>query len=56
MLAGESYKLGGDIVVEAGGTPVANLDRLRDIVAGKKPGDELDADDLPGRQEENDRA
>ncbi len=42
VLAGESYKLGGDIVVEAGGVSVTNLDRLRDIVAGKKPGDELD--------------
>ena len=41
MLAGESYNLGGDIIVEAGGTPVASLDRLRDVVAAKKPGDKL---------------
>jgi S1-C subfamily serine protease len=41
VLAGESYNLGGDIIVEAGGTPVASLDRLRDVVAGKKPGDTL---------------
>jgi len=41
-LAGESYNLGGDIIVEAGGTPVGSLDKLRDIVAGKKPGDTLD--------------
>jgi S1-C subfamily serine protease len=39
VLAGESYKLGGDIIVQADGTPVANLDRLRNIVASKKPGD-----------------
>jgi S1-C subfamily serine protease len=41
VLAGESYNLGGDIIVEAGGVPVASLDRLRDVVAGKKPGDKL---------------
>ena len=41
MLAGESYKLGGDIVVAAAGQPVASLDKLRDIVAAKKPGDSI---------------
>ncbi len=41
VLAGESYNLGGDIIVAAGGTPVATLDQLRDIVAAKKPGDKL---------------
>jgi S1-C subfamily serine protease len=41
VLAGESYNLGGDIVVEAGGTPVASLDQLRDVVAAKKPGETL---------------
>ena len=41
VLAGESYNLGGDIIVRAGGVPVASLDRLRDVVAGKKPGDTL---------------
>ncbi len=40
-LAGQSYNLGGDIVVEADGTPVASLARLRDIVNAKKPGDTL---------------
>ncbi|HZO62715.1 MAG TPA: trypsin-like peptidase domain-containing protein [Gaiellaceae bacterium] len=39
VLAGESYDLGGDIVVRADGKPVASLSRLRDIVAAKKPGD-----------------
>jgi S1-C subfamily serine protease len=41
VLAGESYNLGGDIVVEADGTPVASLDKLRDIVAAKQPGETL---------------
>jgi S1-C subfamily serine protease len=39
VLAGESYNLGGDILVGADGTPVESLSRLRDIVAAKKPGD-----------------
>jgi S1-C subfamily serine protease len=42
VLAGESYALGGDIIVEAGGTPVASLDKLRDVVNGKKPGEKLE--------------
>ena len=41
VLAGESYNLGGDIIVGAGGAPVVTLDRLRDVVAAKKPGDKL---------------
>ena len=39
VLAGESYNLGGDILVEADATPVESLSRLRDIVAAKKPGE-----------------
>jgi S1-C subfamily serine protease len=39
VLAGESYNLGGDILVQAGGSPVASLSALRDVVAAKKPGD-----------------
>jgi S1-C subfamily serine protease len=39
VLAGESYNLGGDIIVQADQTPIASLDRLRDVVAAKKPGE-----------------
>ncbi len=39
VLAGESYNLGGDILVQAGGSSVASLSTLRDVVAAKKPGD-----------------
>ena len=55
VLAGESYKLGGDIVVAAAGQPVASLDKLRDIVAAKKPGDSIRRRRLSGRQEEDHR-
>jgi S1-C subfamily serine protease len=41
VLAGETYNLGGDIIVRAGGAPVASLNKLRDVVATRKPGDKL---------------
>jgi S1-C subfamily serine protease len=39
IVEGESYVIGGDIVVAADGRPVATVEALRDIVATKKPGD-----------------
>jgi S1-C subfamily serine protease len=42
LLAGESYRLGGDIIVGASGTSVSSLDELRDRVAAKKPGEKLE--------------
>jgi S1-C subfamily serine protease len=41
VLAGESYNLGGDIVVSADSRPLASLNKLRDLVAAKKPGDTI---------------
>ncbi|HWQ01755.1 MAG TPA: trypsin-like peptidase domain-containing protein [Gaiellaceae bacterium] len=41
VLAGESYNLGGDIIVTADGKPLAGLNTLRDLVAAKKPGDTI---------------
>src|SRR5262249_10479665 len=40
-LAGESYLLGGDLIVSADGVSVNTLARLRDLVAAKKPGDTM---------------
>ena len=40
-LAGESYLLGGDVIVSADGVSVGSLARLRDLVAAKKPGDAM---------------
>ena len=36
VLAGESYNLGGDIVVSADGRPLAGLNTLRDLVAARE--------------------
>ena len=40
-VAGESYKLGGDIIVDVDGMPVHDLAGLRDVVSAKKPGDTI---------------
>jgi len=39
VVAGESWPVGGDLIVRADGTTVASTDRLRSEVAAKKPGD-----------------
>jgi S1-C subfamily serine protease len=40
-VSGESYLLGGDLIVRADGIPVGSVARLRDVLANKKPGDHL---------------
>jgi S1-C subfamily serine protease len=40
-VAGESYWLGGDIIVSADGVPVDSLARLRDLVSARKPNDTI---------------
>ena len=41
VLAGESYQLGGDLVVKVDGMPVTTTERLREIVAQHEPGDSV---------------
>ncbi len=38
VVAGESYTLGGDVIVALGGKRVASLEQLRDLLADHKPG------------------
>jgi len=40
-VSGETYPLGGDLIVSVDSTPVMSLDRLRDVLADKKPGDSV---------------
>ena len=47
-MAGESYNLGGDIVVKVEGSPVNSSERLRELVAEKKPGDTISVEILRG--------
>ncbi len=41
VVQGETYPLGGDIIVGADHKPVANAEQLREAVASHKPGDKL---------------
>jgi S1-C subfamily serine protease len=41
VVQGESYTIGGDIIVAVDGTRTTTYEELRDAVAQKKPGDEV---------------
>jgi S1-C subfamily serine protease len=41
VVSGESWPVGGDLIVSADGVALASIDRLRDLVADKKPGQSL---------------
>ena len=41
IVGGESWRLGGDIIVAVDGTSVTTPERLRGILARKRPGDEI---------------
>lgn len=41
VVAGESYRLGGDVIVTAGGERVTSVGALRDVLAAHRPGDRL---------------
>ncbi len=41
VVSGESYLLGGDILVAVDGRQVASGEDLRDVISAKKPGDQL---------------
>ena len=42
VIAGESFRMGGDVVVSADGTSVSTIDELRDVIAAHKPGDKIE--------------
>jgi S1-C subfamily serine protease len=41
VVEGDSYQLGGDIIVRSDGKPVSSIEQLRDLIANKKPGDRI---------------
>ncbi len=41
VVAGESYVLGGDIIVSFDGKQISSIEQLRDAIAGHKPGDKV---------------
>ncbi len=44
IVGGESWRLGGDIIVAVDGAPVTTPERLRSILARKRPGDEIEVE------------
>jgi S1-C subfamily serine protease len=41
VIAGESFRMGGDVIVAADGKNVSTIDELRDVIAEHKPGDKI---------------
>lgn len=50
VVEGESYRLGGDVIVKAGGQAVASTEQLREIVSQHEPGDTLSIDFYRGSE------
>ena len=42
VVAGETYVLGGDIIVTVDGKKIASIEQLRDVVAVHRPGDKIE--------------
>jgi S1-C subfamily serine protease len=51
VVAGESWQLGGDVIVRADGVRVDSSDRLRDVISAKRPGDTVELDIYRGERE-----
>src|SRR5919106_1492696 len=41
VVAGETYNLGGDIIVSVNGKKISEVEEIRDVIAGRKPGEEI---------------
>jgi S1-C subfamily serine protease len=50
VVAGQSYRIGGDIVVKVDGRPVSEPEDLRDVLAGRKPGDKVSIEAYRGTE------
>jgi S1-C subfamily serine protease len=48
VVAGETYRLGGDIIVKIDGKPVRTAAELREAISAKKPGDEVSVEAFRG--------
>ena len=42
VIAGESFRMGGDVIVSADGKPVSSIDELRDVISTHSPGDKIE--------------
>jgi S1-C subfamily serine protease len=53
VVAGESYMIGGDIIVRADGRELVSTERLREVVSEKEPGDRLKLEIYRGQERES---
>ena len=51
VVAGQSYRLGGDIIVEIDGAPVSAPEDLREAISDKKPGDKITVEAYRGEEQ-----
>jgi len=42
VVAGESFRMGGDVIVAADGKSISTIDQLRDVIGRHKPGDKIE--------------
>jgi S1-C subfamily serine protease len=50
VVSGESWPVGGDLIVSADGVPLSSIDQLRDLIAAKKPGESISLKVYRGNQ------
>jgi S1-C subfamily serine protease len=50
VIAGQSFRMGGDVIVAADGKPVTSIDALRDVIAAHTPGDKIELKIYHGQQ------
>jgi serine protease Do len=41
VVAGETYNLGGDIIVSVNGQKISEVEEIRDVIASRKPGEKI---------------
>jgi S1-C subfamily serine protease len=41
VVSGESWPIGGDLIISADGVPLSSIDQLRDLIAAKNPGQSI---------------
>ena len=50
VVSGESWPVGGDLIVSADGIPLSSIDQLRDLIAAKRPGQSISLEVYRGRK------
>jgi S1-C subfamily serine protease len=49
VVSGESWPIGGDLIISADGVQLSSVDQLRDVIAAKKPGESISLEVYRGK-------